>query len=431
MKAVSRFILGIALWMVALPLPAIAQCNWIQLALQSFLPRAEVDEQIIASFNELTLTSFNNDFASIEKQINQQSSSVVAPEIDERLEEVLSDLYEAAEELYGVRLTPRVRVAGEDSINAFATGKQISLNSGLVVYFLRPTEYWRALELPREYQVSLSAYTNWRDDWAGVYGILAHEAAHNIMRHSSQSVVASLQELTNQHWQILNDERKEIATGKRGGVKRFLLRGLSGVLEAFESRQFQQEREAEADVVAMLLLAGAGYDSRWAYQASEKMELYTSLAGAVPENWKGVLSEALCSDHPAWQERLEIQANAFSCLQATGALCEEHNPFPLVESLENLRAYPQRASDYREETLRIVDSVPNDNTPQCEVQIRLRPKDAQLEIDGKSSEAGKVSLPLGPHVLKVSKEGFETQEKRIVVFQDVPKNVSLRLRKEK
>ena len=223
----------------------------------------------------------------------------------------------------------------------------------------------------------------------------------------------------------------EIATGKRGGVKRFFLRGLSRFLETFELRQFQQEQEAEADVVAMLLLAGAGYDSRWAYQASEKIELYTSLEGAVPGNWKGVLSEALCSDHPAWQKRLEVQANAFSCLQATGALCEDHNPFPLTESLENLRAYPQRASDYREETLRITESIPNANTPQREVRIRLRPKDAQLEIDGTSSGAGKVSLPLGPHVLKASKEGFETQEKYIVVFSDVPKDVTLRLRKEK
>ena len=108
-----------------------------------------------------------------------------------------------------------------------------------------------------------------------------------------------------------------------------------------------------------------------------------------------------------------------------------HSSFPLVESLENLRAYPQRASDYREETLRIADSVPDANTPQREVQIRLRPKDAQLEIDGSPSEAGKVSLPLGPHILKASKEGFDTQEKRIVVFPDVPQRVTISLRRQR
>ena len=252
------------------------------------------------------------------------------------------------------------------------------------------------------------------------------------MGHITQDSVGTLQKITELYGKKLMHERKEIAKGKKvNRIKKFFRQGLTGILETIASRQSSQAREREADAVAMILLAQAGYDSRWFYQASEKMSLYTSLASGAPENWKESFSEALCSTHPSWEERLGVQAAAFSCLQSTRTLCEEHYPFPLAESLENLRAYPQQASAYREETLRIANSVQDANTPRHQVRIRLRPKGAQLEIDGSPSKAGKVRLAVGPHVLRASKKGFQPTERKIVVFPDFQPKVKIKLKKVK
>ena len=436
-KVISRFIIGIALSVLILPLPAIAQCNWIELIARSFLseiiqPRGEVGEFTVASLNKLNLSEFNTFMMSREIEAYQQYTTVINPEIDQKLNQGLTRLYQAAEKLYGVRLDPKVRMVDNDSINAFATGSEISMNSGLMAYFLNPKGYWKALGFPRSYQASFSKHTNWKNDWEGVYGILAHEAAHNVMRHSSRGIVAILQETTEQYGKKLMDERKEIAKGKKlNRIKGFFHRSLAGAWKTLEFRLDSQTQEREADAVAMILLAQAGYDSRWAYRANEKLTLYTSLRGAAPQNWKEVFSEALCSTHPAWQERLSSQAKAFSCLQSTKSLCDEHYPFPLAESLEHLRAYPRQASAYREETLRIANSVPDASTPRHQVRIRLRPKGAQLEIDGSPSKTGKVHLALGPHVLRASKEGFQPTERQIVVFPDFQPKVRIKLKKMK
>ena len=126
LRIISRFTTGMALSVLILPLPAIAQCNWLELIATNFLSgileSRGVDKLTITSFGELSSSKFNTNMISAEIQTNQQYLTVSNPVYDQKLHQVLTRLYQAAEQLYGVRLEPKVRMHAQDSLNAFATG---------------------------------------------------------------------------------------------------------------------------------------------------------------------------------------------------------------------------------------------------------------------------------------------------------------------
>ena len=82
---------------------------------------------------------------------------------------------------------------------------------------------------------------------------------------------------------------------------------------------------------------------------------------------------------------------------------------------------------YRTETFSIAEKP---QSVLSEIEIEMKPKDAQLRIDGEPAlPAGKVQLQVGPHVLLAAKDGYAPLEKTIVVFPDLHPKVKLHLKK--
>ena len=411
-----------------LPSATWAQCNWIGVLVQSFLPR-EVNEETIRGFSELTPQGFAQSTSRLEQEFLTSQTYLDIPEIEPRLRDTLARLYAAGAELYGFKLEPQVRIANDNNLNAFATGRMVALNAGLILYFLNPEQYWRSVGVPAEWIPYFLNYTNWHNDWESINAVLAHEAAHNLMRHSDEGILTTLRGITANHWESLQNERKDLANGQKGGVKRYLWGALNKFLEHLQSTEEQQKSESEADVVALLLLQRAGHDPASAYRAGERIDLFVQLAEDQPGGWQAALDEAFCSDHPAWVQRLEEEERSLNCLRRSGQLCEEHLPFPVDKNVSVLQRYPAEAERYRQETAHYVSMNANDQRPRLDSKIEVEPKDAELYVDGKNTAPGEVTLALGAHSVRVLRQGYQAEEHQVVVFPDIQPKVKIKLKR--
>ena len=85
--------------------------------------------------------------------------------------------------------------------------------------------------------------------------------------------------------------------------------------------------------------------------------------------------------------------------------------------------------NYQEETVQIAQGNSSRGQKNGEAEIEVDPKDASLQIDGRLVSRGKMQLPLGPHTLAVTKNGYKEQDLQITVFPDVQPNVKVKLKK--
>ena len=112
-----------------------------------------------------------------------------------------------------------------------------------------------------------------------------------------------------------------------------------------------------------------------------------------------------------------------------GELCEKHIAFHVGDFLTGLRNRMAQLDEYHNETISIAERNPANSTSRYEVRVKVNPKDAQLMVDGKNADPGKLKLEVGPHILSASKEGFGTAERRIVVFPDFQPKVTVKLKR--
>jgi hypothetical protein len=91
----------------------------------------------------------------------------------------------------------------------------------------------------------------------------------------------------------------------------------------------------------------------------------------------------------------------------------------------------KQLDEYNEETSKIAEAAPSSSAQLFEADIKVEPKDAQLQVDGQPAPPGVLRVPVGPHTLYVTKDGYSPTELRIVVFPDVKPKVKVKLKKLK
>ncbi len=112
-----------------------------------------------------------------------------------------------------------------------------------------------------------------------------------------------------------------------------------------------------------------------------------------------------------------------------GGLCQDHIAYPVDDFLAGLRNGMGQLDEYHKETISIAERNPANSESRYEVRVKVKPKDAQLMVDGKIADPGKLKLEVGPHILSASKEGLQTSERRIVVFPDFQPKVTVKLKR--
>ncbi|MFQ5745258.1 MAG: M48 family metalloprotease, partial [Acidobacteriota bacterium] len=359
-----------------------------------------------------------------------------APEVELRLRFVLQRFYDVGYELYGVRLNAEnFRIVRSMIVNAFATGSWIGLNQGALQYFLNPVQYMIDIgAFPRTgYTVgqynSLIRQFGWRDDWNSIYFILAHEAGHNLMRHRDETVWNVVLENYGEYSEAVVNYRKDVARGRGGGVKRYLGKSLTNILEGFAAGDKSRGRESEADAVATLLLKRAGFDPAIAVIASQRMARL--VAPAPAGGWQNVMTKALCSTHPDWMQRIAGTQQTLNCVQWSDNLCENHIAYPVEQMLEELSNGMDELDVYHKQTVEISSRDSRASDGRFEVTIGVKPKDADLFVDGNKVRPGKLDLAVGRHDLLASKEGFKPFEGVIVVFPDIHPKIKIKLKRKK
>lgn len=446
MKRVASVAAALCMTAVLFAPPCAAQgCkHWAEALARSFFPR-QVDEQGLRTFSALSPQEYfqaaskseEKDLAELAQSLAYKQNSATYYSTEFRLRPMLERFYEVGAQLYGVRLSPEnFAVAPETAVNAFATGSRVFLNEGLVQYFLWPAAYVGGIIAaqsgdgltPEQYRW-LQANFSWRDDWESMYFVLAHEAAHNLMRHRDEAVLGRVNSVFKDYRQAVLDHRKDIAHGRKGGgVKRYLWQSLQNFAQELQSAEQQRGEESEADAVALLLMQRSGLNPATGLVAGQRMAMLAGGGGA--DGWQGAMTEVLCSSHPDWMMRIQKMQTELSCVQFTGRLCENHVAYPVETLLPQLRDGMASLDAYQEETVRIAEAGPSSGQS-FDTEIQVDPKDAKLQVDGQTVSPGKVMLSIGPHTLDVAKEGYGLEQLLIIVYPDVHPKAKIKLKKLK
>ncbi len=423
----------LALAVGSFPWPCLAQgCkHWTEALAKSFFPH-QVDEQGLHSFTNLSPQEYFQ-FVSQNEEKSFQLESQASYSGQTRLNSALEQFYRVGLQVYGVRLNPdRLAVVPSADVNAFATGSHVFLNAGLMQYFLKPADYVAQIVsaqiggLTSEQYSALQSSFPWENDWDSIYFILAHEASHNLMRHRDQAVLGRVETMFEDYQQAVTNYRKDVANGRKGGIKRYIWQSMKNFSEELQSAEKQRGEEAEADAVALLLLQRSGFNPGIALAAAEKMDLL--LGGGGANGWQAGMTEILCSTHPDWMERIQKTQMNLNCLQSSGNLCENHVAYPVENFLSQLHEGMAQLDSYQEETVRIAEGE-SSSAQVFQAEVKVDPKDAALQVDGQPVSPGTLQLPVGPHTLSVTRDGYRQQEQQITVFPDVQPKVKIKLKK--
>lgn len=434
-----RAFLALLLILASAPLPCAAQgCgSWAEALAKSFFPH-QVDQKGLHEFANVPPEEYSREILKIEEKefadsIESSRVQEVSNGIQLRLSTALKRFYGVGSQLYGVQLNPdNVGVIPEAQVNAFATGSHIFINAGLMQYFLRPADYLAGIVKAQNGEITSKQYGDiqasfpWRDDWDTIYFVLAHEASHNLMRHRDEMTLGPVLTMFADYEQSIRNYRKDLANGHTGGVKRYLWQSMKNFSQEVQNAEQQRNREVEADTVALLILQRSGLNPEVALMAAERMDML--LGGGSANGWQAGMTDVLCSTHPDWVVRIQKMQTSLNCLRSTGNLCENHSPYPVENLLPQLREGMAGLDSYQEETVRIAEGK-SSSAEVFEAEVKVDPKDATLQIDGRIASPGKVQLSLGPHTVSVAKDGYRQQELQITVFSDVQPKVKIKLKK--
>ncbi len=195
--------------------------HWSTKLIENFFPK-QIDEEGLRKLAGVTPEEYFqaisiNSQAEIAQFVQAHRS---IPEVESKLQFALRKFYDVGFELYGVRLNhEKLLIQPNMDINAFATGSMIGFNVGLLQYFLDPVAYFVKIgQLPNDAYTSaqyraVRSRFGWKNDWNGIYYVLAHEAGHNLMRHRDQQVFTNVQVMFENYSRAVQNHRKDLARG--------------------------------------------------------------------------------------------------------------------------------------------------------------------------------------------------------------------------
>jgi len=414
--------------------------QWTDVLLNGFMPRQDnlnsLRNMVDMSPDQYAQLAFNAEKKAAEQVL---STRVRIPAVEDQLRNALQRFYDVGYQLYGVRLDANnFFIISRMDPNAFATGSAIFLHKGLVDYYLNPTGYLVEIGFFPHSGYTVEQYNwlmqnfPWQTDWNSLYFVLAHEASHNLMRHRDEKIVGSLRKEYQSYRQAVSERRKDIAEGKEGGgARRYIWHSLQNVLAQYSVIDQYRGVESEADSVALVLLQRSGVNPTVSVTASERLSLLISVLSQPQGGWQGAVNDIMCSDHPAWVQRIQQESSNLDCLNFSGKLCQQHVPFSANNFLAELKQGTAGLENYDEETDKIAASTVDTAGAHHNIEIKVEPKGAKMTVDGLETSQGNVGLAVGPHLISASKDGFETTTRRIVVFPDVQAKVKVKLKKAK
>ncbi len=245
-------------------------------------------------------------------------------------------------------------------------------------------------------------------------------------RSTNTAKIGRVETMFEDYQQAVTNYRKDVANGRKGGIKRYIWQSMKNFSEELQRAEKQKGEEAEADAVALLLLQRCGFNPGIALAAAEKMDLL--LGGGGANGWQAGMTEILCSIHPDWMERIQKTQMNLNCLQSSGNLCENHVTYPVENFLSQLHEGMAQLDSYQEETVRIAEGE-SSSAQIFQAEVKVDPKDAALQVDGQPVSPGTLQLPVGPHTLSVTRDGYRQQEQQITIFPDVQPKVKIKLKK--
>jgi Zn-dependent protease with chaperone function len=413
-----------------------AQCrDWTEVLAESFLSRM-ANPAALKHFSMISLEEYRNETATHERQGVQEliSRAVAHSPTLLYLKSHLRQFYATGAQLYGIQLDPeQIYILPDLDLNAFATGGHIFFYEGILLYYLDPIQFLvRTGAVPRnmtrEAYAQVAHQFNWRNDWDSIYFVLAHEAAHNLMAHGDEQVVEGMRTQLQRLASDARAHRKAIAEGRSStGVKHYLGQSLLAFLSGPERSRQRVAQEEEADAVASDILRRVGLRLHSGVVWLQRMFV---LQGPSATGWRSVLNSLFCSTHPDMQQRISSLQRNVSCLQYRGELCEKHVSYPIPDRLQLIGSGFADIEQYLDQTLAIAEGrlKPQSDVRQT-VEIKPNPKRVKLFIDGAPVEAGKIVLPVGPHVLTATADGYHGASITFAVFPDVKATLKVKLKK--
>ncbi len=102
---------------------------------------------------------------------------------------IVGRMQEAIETTYGPQPHYNIHLVADNSINAFATGGQVFVNRGTLLFFLEPRSFWYSQGFDAQAtENAMRQITPWSNDIEALTFILAHEVGHNVLGHPTSAV---------------------------------------------------------------------------------------------------------------------------------------------------------------------------------------------------------------------------------------------------
>ncbi len=195
---------------------------WSKQLMASFFPK-QIDEQRLREFSRFTPEEWFQTASKHRKQkwLESAQARVSMPAVESKLRSALRKFYDVGFDLYGVRLDhEKLLIQPKMDANASANGSMINVNLGLLQYYINPVAYLVNIgNLPEDAFTSAEhssarARFHWKNDWNSIYSVLAHEAAHNLMRHIDRTILTNVEVMLINYRRTVQNERGNIARGR-------------------------------------------------------------------------------------------------------------------------------------------------------------------------------------------------------------------------
>lgn len=291
-----------------------SECNWLQMGIAGF--GARMDESSCTRLLEWDAYVQENEQAAL-----KQTPFYSDPRYELLLSGIVGRMQEAIETTYGPQPHYSIHLVADNSINAAATGGQIFVNRGTLLFFMEPRGFWRAQGFNAQAtENAMRQVTPWDNDIEALVFILAHEVGHNVLGHPTSAVGF----ICGQHLDAVHESQvraqkraakdEELqAQGKKVGLWRKFGRalatgaagGMGSLLGSVEFKQYQQGYEDQADQFGVLTLKQVGLDPQ---AGARSLGYLATVYGYAQEN-SAIMNTILCSDHPDSLARVERAAN--------------------------------------------------------------------------------------------------------------------------
>lgn len=332
LKHTKLTILSIILTLLIFPSISYSTCNWIDMGLKGL--------EMITDENSCVYISNWDDFiTTVEETIISELNLVTGKDwspIVESFQKIVNEMQKVLEDEYGLDIPFQFYIADDMNINAFAIGKTVVVNKGLLYFYTSPYNYWRELGYSdKNAKVIVQNYTPWENEIEAITFVIAHEVAHNILLHSKSTTQLACEKYLEYGEKKL--KRAEAPKKKEKWYKKLgkkleegVRLGFEGLLNSVEAKQLSQSNEYDADALALYILYKSGLDP---FEGVKALEILSTLSESPTEISK-MIQKFLCSTHPEMLLRIEHAREIAEHISKKGKLPQLPQKTDAIKTIE-------------------------------------------------------------------------------------------------